>query len=314
VKDLRTFSQSDTKRGLCSSDQKDKVIPLDTDTKQNVHAVVRKLFERQMNHAAKCEGILRQMFTIRREENLPVQIKISDALLKGGVAALNKINSQVRQILIEYYSDCESMYLTGVRHIEHQGIIKRQKDDAQKKQATQLVQKQLLEKQATQKATLDAQAPAQPPRGTTDAAARPLPSGQNPSASPVVSRPIPSAPPLTVPTVAQQAARRGQQMYDRSEYIEAVTPILKGKFSGEAHLLNTVRSITTRLEDMSPRIPVERLQAMDKSDIRKIGSTGARMSRSQAAAVAAAAGTTRTAGGTRKNITSSFRTTRRLLR
>jgi hypothetical protein len=267
-----------------------------------------------MNHAAKCEGILRQMFTIRREENLPVQIKINDALLKGGVAALNKINSQVRQILIEYYSDCESMYLTGVRHIEHQGILKKQKDDAQKKQATQLVQKQLLEKQAAQKATLDAQAPAQPPRGTTDAAARPLSSGQNSSASPVVSRPIPSAPPLTVPTVAEQAAQRGQQISDRSEYIEAITPILQKKFIGEPLVRNTIRSITTRLEDMSPRIPVERLQTMDKSDIRKIGLTGARMSRSQAAAATAAAGTTGLKGGTRKNITSSYRTTRRLLR
>jgi hypothetical protein len=157
VKDFRTFSQSDTKRGLCTADQKDKVIPLDTDTKQNVHAVVRTLFERQMKHAAKCEGILRQMFTIRRQENLPVQIKISDALLKGGVAALNKINSQVRQILIEYYSDCESMYLTGVRHIEHQGIIKRQKEDAQKKQA------ELVQKQATQKAATQTQVQAQKP-------------------------------------------------------------------------------------------------------------------------------------------------------
>jgi hypothetical protein len=315
VKDLRTFSQSDTKRGLCSSDQKDKVIPLDTDTKQNVHAVVRKLFERQMNHAAKCEGILRQMFSIRREENLPVQIKISDALLKGGVAALNKINSQVRQILIEYYSDCESMYLTGVRHIEHQGILKRQKEDAQKKQAAQLVQKQLLEKQAAQKATLDAQAPPQPPKGTTVATTGSLPSRQNPATSPVVSRPIPSAPPLTVPTVAEQAAQREQQMSDRSEYIEAITPILQKKFIGEPLVRNTVRSITTRLEDMSPRIPVERLQAMDKLDIRKIGLTGTRMSRSRAAAAAtAAAGTTGLKGGTRKNITSSFRMTRRLLR
>lgn len=308
VKDLRTFGSSDTKKGICSPAQKDNVIPLDADTKNNVHAVVRQLFQRQWNHAAKCEGILKQMFTMKREENLPVQIKISDALLKGGVAALNKLNAQVRQILIEYYSDCESMYLVGVRHIEHQGIRKRQVEEAQKKQAAQLVQKQLLETQAVQRKELNALVPPQPPKETIVATMRQLPSRQNPATSPVVSRPIPSAPPLTVPTVAEQAAQREQQMSDRSEYIEAVTPILKEKFSGEPLILNTVRSITTRLESMYPRIPVERLQTMDRSDIRKIGLTDSRSSRSKTAAAAAKR------GGTRKNVTSSFRMTHRLLR
>jgi hypothetical protein len=319
VKDLRTFSQSDTKKGLCSSDQKDKVIPLDTDTKQNVHAVVRKLFERQMNHAAKCEGILRQMFSIRREENLPVQIKISDVLLKGGVAALNKINSQVRQILIEYYSDCESMYLVGVRHIEHQGILKRQKEDAQKKQA-ELIQKQAVEKAAAQ---AQAQAPVQRqvPRGPPVAATGPPPPKD------AYIPPDPASNHLTIVerqaleakaaqakvaqaalTVAQQAAQRGQRLTSNHEYIDAIKTILREKFSGEKSATNTAQSIRTYLE--THRIPVEQVRLMSKEQLRGLLTTETgRMTRGRAAAAA-----TRTAGGTRKNITSSFRTTRRLLR
>jgi hypothetical protein len=332
VKDLRTFSQSsktESRKGLCSSEQKDNVIPLDTDTKQNVHVVVRKLFERQMNHAAKCEGILRQMFTIRREENLPVQIKISDALLKGGIAALNKLNSQVRQILIEYYSDCESMYLTGVRHVEHQGILKKQKEDAQKKQA-ELVQKQAAEKaaQAQTRAQPQQQAQGQPQvraqapqdayippdpasnyltiaeRQALEAKAAKATAAKATAAKATATQPMTAAP----LTVAQQAAQQEQRSTSNHEYIDAIKTILREKFSGEKSSTNTAQSIRTYLE--THHIPVDQVRLMSKEQLRGLLTTETgRMTRGRAAAAA-----TRTAGGTRKNITSSFRTTRRLLR
>jgi hypothetical protein len=317
VKDLRTFSQSDTKKGLCSSDQKDKVIPLDTDTKQNVHAVVRKLFERQMNHAAKCEGILKQMFTIRREENLPVQIKISDVLLKGGVAALNKINSQVRQILIEYYSDCESMYLVGVRHIEHQGILKKQKEDAQKKQA-ELVQKQAAEKAA-------AQAHAQVPAAQGQLQVRAQPQPQAPVTQATISRgpvpakdgpPPPTATKVAVPlsTQAQAALLAEERNKKREELrieLETAGP------EGLLQLTNDLKKAKinpTLIENIIQRINRYELSYNNVRDALRTGGPKGVTNYITTTSNIGARRSARRTGGTRKNITSSFRMTHRLSR
>ena len=221
--DRRTFDQKQpVKKGLCAPDQKDKPIPLDPDTKQNVHAIVRQLFQRQLNHAVKCEGILKQMFTMERNDTMPVRIKISDALLKGGLAAVNKLNAQVRQILIQYYSECESMYLVGVKHIEHQ--------DARKKQA-ELVQQQ--------KAKLNAAAATGVPRGPPIAATGP-PAPRGPPIAPTgppiaptgppiapTGPPAPTIPPSAVPLpvvppsvpIPNQAAKRAEELLKNRERI-----------------------------------------------------------------------------------------------
>ena len=189
IVDRRTFDQSTKttiKKGVCSPEQKDKTIPLDGDTKQNVHAVVRQLFQRQLSHAVKCEKILRQLFTIEHQENMPARIKINDNILKGGLGALNRINAEVRQVLIQYYSDCESMYLVGVRHIEHQGHRHTQakaqseaqaKADAEAKAKAVEAQAHAAQAQAAQAQAAQAQAPVQGqvPRGPLVATTGPLP-------------------------------------------------------------------------------------------------------------------------------------------
>ncbi len=341
--DRRTFDQSTKttiKKGVCSPEQRDKTIPLDGDTKQNVHAVVHQLFQRQMTHATKCEKILRQLFSIEHQENMPVRIKINDNILKGGLGALNRINAEVRQILIQYYSDCESMYLVGVRHIEHQGHRQ-----AQAKAAVEAKAKEKADAQARAEAQAKAQAQApvqgQAPRGPPIAATGPppppkgalLPRGPPPTpegasewfsiiqksdmqrradaaraqAAKAAAQVQPIAPPVT--TAAQQAAQRGEQSANKYAYIAAIEPILKDKFQGEQLATNTIQSVRTYLEGMSPRIPVEQLQAMTKDQIRGLITQGSRSSRSRAAAAAAKKG-----GFTRKHTTSSFRTTHRLLR
>jgi len=230
IMDHRTFDQP-TKKGLCTPEQKDKTIPLDRDTKQNVAAVVNQLFKRQMNHAVNCEKILRQMFTIEHKENMPVRIKISDALLKGGLAAVNKLNAQVRQILIQYYSDCESMYLVGVKHIEHQGLRQKQQDNARKQQA-ELLQQQLLAKQAEQKAKLNAMATIAVPKGAPIGITGAPPPAILPSAPvlpesrliPGESRGIVKAPvtnPLPAPlNVRQEAAIRAEELRKKRENLQ----------------------------------------------------------------------------------------------
>jgi membrane-associated HD superfamily phosphohydrolase len=213
-----------------------------------------------------------------------------------------------------------------VRHIEHQGILKKQKEDAQKKQA------ELVQKQAAEKAAAQAQAPVQRqvPRGPPVAATGPPPpkdayippdpasnyltiaqrqtveaKAAQAQAKAAQAAKATATQPVAAPlTVAQQAAQRGQQSANKSAYIAAIEPILKDKFQGEHLATNTVQSVRTYLVGMSPRIPVEQLQAMTKEQLRGLVTQGSRMTRSRAPRT----------GGTRKNVTSSFRTTHRLLR
>ena len=320
IMDRRTFDQSTKmKKGVCSPEQKEKTIPLDNDTKQNVHGVVRQLFKRQLDHAVRCEKILRQLFTIERQENMPVRIKINENILKGGLGTLNRINAEVRQILIQYYSDCESTYLVGVRHIEHQGIRKRQAADTQAKANADAQTALDVQERAKTLAQVPVQVQRGPPIATTGVPPPkgPLPTPEDTSErfnikqkSDMQRRALATHATITRPvapepiTAAQQAAQRGQQSANKYAYIAAIEPILKYKFKGEPLASNTVQSIRTYLE--TNRIPVEQLHTMNKEQLRGLLTSGSRASRSRTIASKS--------GGTRKNVTSSYRMTHRLLR
>jgi hypothetical protein len=317
VKDLRTFGSSDTKKGICSPAQKDNVIPLDADTKNNVHAVVRQLFQRQMNHAAKCEGILKQMFTMKREENLPVQIKISDALLKGGVAALNKLNAQVRQILIEYYTDCESMYLVGVRHIEHQGIRKRQVEEAQKKQAAEkaAAEKAAAEKAAAQKPVAQTQVQIQEQQ-QPQAQAQPQPQATI-SRGPAVAREGPPPPPaakavVPLSTQAQAALLAEERNKKREELRIEVETAGPGGLVQLTDDLKKAKINSTLVENIIQRI---NRYELSYNKVREALRTGGPKGVTNYIATSSNIGRRRAGrGGTRKNVTSSSHMTRRLSR
>jgi hypothetical protein len=158
---------------LCKDE---KEILLTPATKNNVEDVVRQLFKRQLDHAAKCEVFLRKLFTIQYKDNLPL-IKINDNILRGGLAALNQINAEARAILVQYYSDCETMYIKGTNFIvkqedgikaekarveavakAQQNAVKAQQEAAEKakKEAEEKAQKD-----ATEKARVEAVAKAQ---------------------------------------------------------------------------------------------------------------------------------------------------------
>lgn len=316
IKDLRT---KEIGKSTCPDD---KPIPLDSDTKKNVHNAVYDLFKRQWEHAARCETVLKKLFTVERQENMPVRIKINDALLKGGLAALNQINAEVRAILIEYYSDCEAKYMVGVRHIEGQGIRHRKQEEDRKQQALK-VQQELLAKQAAEKAKLNAQAPGGiPPSKVVIPPSRPPPQVLRPQGPPVPpsapseqrtilppsSAPLPSAAlqPLTpekeqdAVTTAQQAAQRGQQLTNIAAYRTEITPILQEKLKGTPLIKNTVESISTHLVQRAQRIPVEQLKGMTKEQITGIVLNTGRPRRYK--------------GGTRKHITSLRNMTRRSVR
>ena len=233
----------------------------------------------------------------------------------------------MRQILIEYYSDCESTYLVGVRHIEHQGIRKKQAADTQaqaKAKAESDAQAQAKALDAQKAHTLvQGQVPRGPPIATTGPAPPrgppPMPEGasewfsiiqksdmqrradaaQAQAAKATATRPVAPEP----ITTAQQAAQRGQQSADKFAYIAAIDSILKDIFKGEKLVSSTVQAIRTHLE--THPIPVEQVRKMTKEQLRGLLTTESRSLRSRAA---------KKGGFTRKNSTSSFRMTHRLSR
>ena len=54
-------------------------------------------------------------YLILKEINL--QIKINDAVLKGGFPVIDRINNSARQLLVDYYSNCETTYIRGMKTI-----------------------------------------------------------------------------------------------------------------------------------------------------------------------------------------------------
>jgi hypothetical protein len=313
IVDRRTFNQStktEMKKGVCSPAQKDKTIPLDGDTKQNVHGVVRQLFKRQLDHAGKCEKILRQLFTVEHQENMPIRIKINDNILKGGLGALNRINAEVRQVLIQYYSDCESMYLVGVKHIEHQGLRHaiadaQAKMDAKAKADAELAQQQLLEKQA--------QAPVQAPvqelplphvQATTPIGPVPSKEGQRPPPT------IKAVPPLSV---ASQAATLAQE---RSKKREELLKVLEqvgaegvDRLSTDLKQAGMKKALVDNIMDRIKRgeLSYQHIHAA----LLKDGLKGVTDYITPTANVGPRRSIRFKTGGTRKNVTSSFRMTHR---
>jgi hypothetical protein len=83
-----------------------------------VENTVKQLLTQQMEHAAKCMVILDKLFQITKDAAGNVQhISLSPALIHGGFTFLNQINYQTRQLLIEYYSNCEKTYINGMETI-----------------------------------------------------------------------------------------------------------------------------------------------------------------------------------------------------
>lgn len=108
IKDIRNSVQ----QGICK-DYSDKVIPLTTETAQSIKQVVYSLYRRQLEHAEQCGSIFKMMFVIKKEGKEP-EVQLSENIMQGGIPEINRINRLAREVLIQYYSDCESKYYEGI--------------------------------------------------------------------------------------------------------------------------------------------------------------------------------------------------------
>ena len=117
---------------------KDQDMQLPNSLAKVVYESVKKLFARQYIHATKCGAIINRLFRIQRDQTSGYfQISLSPTLIQGGFPELNNINYDTRELLMEYYKDCETTYLHGVQDIIH---AKRAADSAKSQVQAQLQQ------------------------------------------------------------------------------------------------------------------------------------------------------------------------------
>ena len=72
---------------------------------------VRKMIDYQINHTANVVKILRKLFLLPIESGKSLQIH--PRVLKNGMDEVNSIAEEARNLLIDYYSQCEILYRSG---------------------------------------------------------------------------------------------------------------------------------------------------------------------------------------------------------
>jgi hypothetical protein len=77
---------------------------------------VNELWAYQMGHLKKVDALFNKLFA-RTDVRGTDRLVINDALLKGGIPAVNKIADEARVILVAYYVECERIYQTTVANL-----------------------------------------------------------------------------------------------------------------------------------------------------------------------------------------------------
>jgi hypothetical protein len=90
---------------------------------KKIVGVIRAMYARQMEHTkAVMKFYQTRLFRVAQIKNpvtgQPTQyVEIHPAILKGGIDELAKVSAEARNILIQYYSQCEKMYQDGIKMI-----------------------------------------------------------------------------------------------------------------------------------------------------------------------------------------------------
>ena len=92
-------------------------IPLSLQTTAKVSAVVKSLFQQHAEHAGKCFKMISLLFNITYDKTTkkPTMIKLSDNVINKGFPELERINRAARELLVDYYSNCEDKYIKGMQ-------------------------------------------------------------------------------------------------------------------------------------------------------------------------------------------------------
>ena len=90
----------------------DAAIPVTGSTLAALRKQARQLLQRQDSHLPKVMGLLFKMFS--QKELMAGRFGFNAQFLAGGMPAVNKLSEEVRELLMEYYGDCEQLYKEGL--------------------------------------------------------------------------------------------------------------------------------------------------------------------------------------------------------
>lgn len=84
----------------------------------SIHQIVNKLLQIQVRHSAECGKIIKLLFNIQRDKDSNrYRISLSDNIIKKGFPEIQRINYLAREVLVNYYSNCESTYAQGMKKV-----------------------------------------------------------------------------------------------------------------------------------------------------------------------------------------------------
>ncbi len=93
-------------------------ITISSNIARNVYQIVNNLFKLQLNHAIECGKIFKLLFEIQRDkETGRFKISLSDNIIKKGFPEIERINYIARELLINYYTNCETKYVLGMKMV-----------------------------------------------------------------------------------------------------------------------------------------------------------------------------------------------------
>ena len=125
VEDLLKMNLSSVKdtasQKACGTIKDDTDFRKGTSSGNHVIKVVRRLFGTQIQHAARCGQLLKQLFLIKKGDQ-DLIIRIHPNVMLKGFPELDRINRNARTILIDYYSKCEGLYKIGLQGLEIQQL------------------------------------------------------------------------------------------------------------------------------------------------------------------------------------------------
>ena len=91
-------------------------VVVDQGTAADVHSSVLRLFQAQVTHTAACGSLLRELFKIE-EGGSRIKVELNPNVIKKGLPEVDRINDKARDLLVKYYSNCETLYQEGVKKI-----------------------------------------------------------------------------------------------------------------------------------------------------------------------------------------------------
>jgi ribosomal protein S17 len=97
--------------GLCQGHTKDRII-VDNNMVYELQKKARTLLDRQAYHVRSCMAILFKLFNEQAVRS--GQFEISAYVQENGTEAVNQLAEETRNMLVEYYGDCEQTYKEGM--------------------------------------------------------------------------------------------------------------------------------------------------------------------------------------------------------